>query len=117
MRALDFVFRPQDYVSDTSGLPFTIPATAAPSGESSTVETLTKMLSAATPTQAAMVQDTMPTFNTSTPVGFLLYVFAQTQKAFAAGPAGGIFFGGPTRNYWMLTLLMVPYPSTPLHSS
>jgi hypothetical protein len=103
MNALDFIKLP----FSTEGLPFTIPAT-------SSLVTATANVVAGTTSAAVLPSNTIRPFtegasayNTSTPVGFLLYVAAQSQRLLVSGSAGGILFGGPTRSYWILTLFMV----------
>lgn len=110
MNALDFVFTPHNYLRNNFAFPFTIPATS-----SSTSSLITAASDAATvttsapvlPTETILAAEALSSYNTSTPLGFLLYVAAQSQRIFVSGSAGGIFFGGPTRSYWMLTLFMV----------
>jgi hypothetical protein len=111
MNALDFVFAPHNYLPDSFPFPFTVPATSS----SSLITTLTDVATVTTPavaipTEEALATDALSTYNTSTPFGFLLYLVAQLQQIFVSGSAGGIFFGGPTRSYWMLTLFMVIDP-------
>lgn len=108
MNALDFVFTPHNYLPSNFPFPFTVPATSslitAASGDVSTVTTP----AAALATGAALAAtEAISSYNTSTPIGFLLYIAAQSQKIFVSGSPGGILFGGPTRGYWMLTLFMV----------
>jgi len=110
MNALDFVFAPHNYLPSSFPLPFTIPATSSSSSLVAVVSDVAKVTATATvtPTEALLTPTEPPsTYNTSTPLGFLLYVVAQTQKIFASGAEGGIFLGGPTRSYWVLTIFMV----------
>ena len=107
MNALDFVFTPHDHIRKNFHFPFTIPATSS-SLISAATDVVTVTVSAPVlPTETLLGTDELSTYNTSTPLGFLLYVVAQSQRIFVSGSAGGIFFGGPTRSYWMLTLFMV----------
>jgi hypothetical protein len=108
MNALDFIFNPEKLSFTTEGLPFTVPVTR------SALVTATANAAAKTTSAAVLATDTArtiaeaaSTYNTSTPIGFLLYVAAQSQRIIGSGSAGGILFGGPTRSYWMLTLFMV----------
>ena len=66
----------------------------------------------ALPTETVLAADVQATYNTSTPLGFLFYVVAQSQRIFVSSSAGGIFFGGTARSYWMLTLFMVLTPTS-----
>jgi hypothetical protein len=111
MNALDFVFEPHNYIPTNFPFPFTVPATSSLlSATASTVATVTT----AAPTETAGA-DGAVAFNVSSPLGFLLYVAAQSQKLFGTGAQGGLLFSGPTRSYWLLTLFMVPtYPFPPL---
>lgn len=112
MNALDFVFTPHNYLPNSFPFPFTIPATSSSLIKTATdVATMTTPAAAAAlPTETDLPADALATYNTSTPLGFLLYIAAQSQRIFVSGSAGGIFFGGPTRSYWMLTLFMVLTP-------
>src|SRR5271170_7391697 len=107
MNALDFVFTPQNYLPSNLHFPFTIPATSTSSLITTATDVATLTSAAALHTEAVSSSDTFVQYNTSSPLGFLLYVAAQSQRIFVSGSAGGIFFGGPTRSYWMLTLFMV----------
>jgi len=111
MNGLDFVFHPHLYITDIWGkVPFTIPATLTETISTATTDVARVTTSPATIASealAAVSSDFGSTYNTSTPLGFLLYVASQSQKIFFSGSAGGMFFGGPTRSYWMLTLFMV----------
>lgn len=109
MNALEFVFTPHNYLPNNFPLPFTVPATS-----SSLIKTATDVATITTPaaagalsTETILSSDALATYNTSTPIGFLLYIAAQSQRIFVSGSTGGIFFGGPTRSYWILTLFMV----------
>jgi len=105
MNALEYLFTQIPFT--TEGLPFTIPATASLVAATTNVAAATTS-AAVLPTEAARsLADTASAYNTSTPIGFLLYVAAQSQRIFVSGNAGGILFGGPTRSYWILTLFMV----------
>ena len=110
MNALDFVLTPHNYLPSNFPFPFTVPGASS----SSLIETATDVATTTTPTAAAalptetvLATDALATYNTSTPLGFLLYIASQSQRIFVSGSAGGIFFGGPTRSYWVLTLFMV----------
>ena len=106
MNALDFVFTPHNYLASHFAFPFTVPATSSLITAATDVSTVTT--SAAVATEAALASaEAISGYNTSTPLGFLLYIAAQSQKIFVSGSPGGILFGGPTRSYWMLTLFMV----------
>jgi len=110
MNALDFVFNPLRDFTSVYSLPFTIPATASKLVTAANVATATTS-PAALPSEAVVAAaDAFTQYNTSTPMGFLLYVAAQSQKVLLNGAAGGILFGGPTRSYWILTLFMVHIP-------
>ena|SRR5208282_2093903 len=112
MNALDFVFTPHNYLPTNFLFPFTVPATSSSLIKTATdVATITTPAAAAAlPTETVLAEDVLLSYNTSTPLGFLLYVAAQSQRIFVSGSGGGIFFGGPTRSYWMLTLFMVLTP-------
>ena len=112
MNALDFVFTPHNYLPTNFPFPFTVPATSSSLIKTATdVATITTPVAAAAlPTETVLAADAVSTYNTSTPLGFLLYVAAQSQRIFVSGSTGGMFFGGPTRSYWMLTLFMVLDP-------
>ena len=106
MNALDFVFTPHNYLPSNFPFPFTVPATSSFITAATDVTTVTT--SAAVATEAALAStEAVAQYNTSTPLGLLLYVAAQSQKIFMSGSPGGILFGGSTRSYWMLTLFMV----------
>jgi len=111
MNALEVVFHPHLYITDIWGkVPFTIPATLTETISSATTDVARVTTSPATLASEALTtigSELGSTYNTSTPLGFLLYVASQSQKIFVSGSAGGMFFGGPTRSYWMLTLFMV----------
>ena len=110
MNALDFVFTPHNYLPNNFPFPFTIPATSSLSSSLSTAATDVATVTTSAPvlpTETLLAAEALSTYNTSTPLGFLLYVASQSQRIFVSGSAGGIFFGGPTRSYWMLTLFMV----------
>jgi hypothetical protein len=105
MNALDFVFQPHNYIPTNLPFPFTVPATSSLlRAAASDVATVTT----AAPTETAAADGVA--FNVSSPLGFLLYVAAQSQKLFGTGAQGGLLFSGPTRSYWLLTLFMVPPP-------
>jgi hypothetical protein len=111
MNALEFVFTPHNYIRNNFPFPFTIPATSSSLTAVST-DVATATTSVATiPTEVALTLDVASTYNTSTPLGFLLYVSAQIQKIAASSLTGETLFGGPTRSYWMLTLFMVSSPN------
>ena len=105
MNALEFVFTPHNYLPSNFPFPFTVPAASS----SSLIKTATDVATITTPAVAAALptETVLATYNTSTPLGFLLYIASQSQRIFVSGSAGGIFFGGPTRSYWVLTLFMV----------
>ena len=109
MNILDFVFSPHKYlaIDVVSTLPFSVPATASALAPTpADIETFTT-LAAAIPTGTIAPVDAGPTYNTSTLSGFLFYLTAQWNRIFTSASTGGMLFGGPTRNYWMLTLFIV----------
>ena len=109
MNALEFVFTPHNHLPNDLPFPFTVPATSSSLIKTAIdVATITiPTAAAALPTETVLAADALPTYNTSTPLGFLLYLAAQSQRIFVSGSTGGFFFGGPTRSYWVLTLFMV----------
>jgi hypothetical protein len=112
MNALEFVLTPHNYLPSHFPFPFTIPATSSVITAATDVATVTTS-AAVMPTESLLASaDVLSAYNTSTPLGFLLYVAAHSQRIFVNGSAGGIFFGGPTRSYWMLTVFMVSLPHT-----
>lgn len=109
MNALEFVLTPHKYLPSDFHFPFTIPATSTII--SSTTDVATVTTSAAVMSESLRAStEAIPTYNSSTTLGFFLYAAAHSQRIFLNGTAGGIFFGGPSRSYWMLTIFMVaPY--------
>src|SRR5208282_5382068 len=94
MNALDFVFTPHSYLPSNLPFPFTVPATSSSSlfGTVTDVATVTTP-AVVIPTEGALATDALSTYNTFTPLGFLLYVVAQSQRVLFSGSVGSIFFG------------------------
>jgi hypothetical protein len=113
MNALEFVFTPHNYLPTNILFPFTVPATSSSliMNAADVVTITTPTAAVALPTETVLATDVQATYNTSTPLEFLFYVVAQSQRIFVSSSAGGIFFGGPARSYWMLTLFMVLTPT------
>jgi len=109
MNALDFVFTPHNYLPSNFPFPFTIPATSTLADVASDVITVTTSIATIPEKTVLPTPETLPSFNTSSPLGFLLYVAAQSQRILVGGSTSGGLFGGPTRSYWMLTLFMVEH--------
>jgi hypothetical protein len=107
MNALEFVLTPHNYLPSHFPFPFTIPATSTIITATTDVATVTTSAAIMSTESLLASTEAIPTYNTSTPLGFFLYVAAHSQRIFLNGSAGGIFFGGPTRSYWMLTVFMV----------
>jgi hypothetical protein len=107
MNALDFVFAPHNYLPNNFPFPFTIPATSSLLDVTSDIVTVTTSIATIPATTVLPSPEPISAYNTSSPLGFLLYVAEQSQRILVGGSANGGLFGGPTRSYWMLTLFMV----------
>jgi len=107
MNALEFVFTPHKYFPQNFPLPFTVPATSSIASAASEIVTVTTSLATIPEKTVLSSPETATAYNTSSSLGFLLYVAAQSQRLFLGGWNNGGLFGGPTRSYWMLTLFMV----------